>query len=418
MVQHLIEKLLNQKIGLDTSSVGKSVIFQAINHRMSRCGLKRIEDYWNKVQTCSEELQELIEKIVVPETWFFRDPEAFTALTQLTINEWLISNSGNVMQILSVPCSTGEEPYSIVMALLDNGLPLDRFNVEALDINRRALYKAKQAIYGTNSFRSHSLEFRDRYFQLQEESYQLIDCVRNKVRFKQGNLLLANHQPEEARYHVIFCRNLLIYFDPPTQQQALRKLNRLLVPNGLLFVGPAETYLARNNGFTSINIPMSFGYRKTAYRTKAIQQDQSNLKKKEKHATPSSDVKTKPVVKTELTTLIKSTLQIEDEDPNINLDLAISLADAGRLNEAAEICRSHLDKNQESSKAHFTLGLVYDALGYPKQAATCYRKTIYLEPDHIEALVHLALLADKEGNIDLARRLRLRAERAQSRTNK
>ncbi len=102
--------------------------------------------YWERVRGSRAELQALIEAVVVPETWFFRDREAFAALARLAREEWLPSApQTGCCRLLSLPCSTGEEPYSMAMALLDAGVPADRFRIDAVDISAAALAQAERA---------------------------------------------------------------------------------------------------------------------------------------------------------------------------------------------------------------------------------------------------------------------------------
>src|SRR5690348_15630053 len=115
------ESLLKNAMGLDTASIGSSCIERAVRHRMATIGLKQTDDYWQEVRRSKYELQELIEAVVVPETWFFRDREAFSALVRLVSEEWRPAHPARVLRLLSAPCSTGEEPYSMVMSLLDGG---------------------------------------------------------------------------------------------------------------------------------------------------------------------------------------------------------------------------------------------------------------------------------------------------------
>src|SRR5579862_4686307 len=115
------ETLLKETMGLDPASVGSSTIDRAVRRRMVRTGLARSEDYWQQLRSSNDELQELIEAVVVGETWFFRDPEAFAALVRLATEDGRPTPSTAVLRVLSVPCSTGEEPYSMVMSLLDGG---------------------------------------------------------------------------------------------------------------------------------------------------------------------------------------------------------------------------------------------------------------------------------------------------------
>ena len=155
-------ELLREAIGFDVRTVGHSVIEHALRGRMAACGTARMEDYWYELRRNNGELQELIESTVVSETWFFRDQEAFAALPKIVLKEWWPGNSGNVLRLLSVPCSSGEEPYSMAMALLQAGLAPRNFKIDAVDISARALAEATRANYAKNSFRGSEREFRAR----------------------------------------------------------------------------------------------------------------------------------------------------------------------------------------------------------------------------------------------------------------
>jgi chemotaxis protein methyltransferase WspC len=199
---------------------------------------------------------------VVPETWFFRNQEAFDTLARLAADKRGVGCPGNALRALSIPCCTGEEPYSIVMALTDAGFRPEEFLVDAVDISERAIARARLAVYGNNSFRGHNLSFRERYFRPVSEGYAQRDSVSARVNFRRGNLLSADPSLERGPYDFIFCRNVLIYFDRPTQSQVIGKLGQLLTPAGYLFVGPAEAFLAASSGFTPANEAMSFAFRK------------------------------------------------------------------------------------------------------------------------------------------------------------
>ena len=145
--------------------------------------------YYQKLICSEQEFTELVETVTVPETWFFRTHQSFTALEGIAKHEWLPTHPNDVLHILSVPCSTGEEPYSIAMTLLDCGFQPAQFIIDAVDINNRNHYTAKQALYTRNSFRNQDLSFRDRHFKKSGSAYQLADRVKHTVNFIQGNLL-------------------------------------------------------------------------------------------------------------------------------------------------------------------------------------------------------------------------------------
>lgn len=236
-IETIIETLLRQKIGLDASSIGSRTIARSVERRQAICGLPSKSSYLHRLQTSPQELEALIEAVVVPETWFFRDKEPFVCLSQYVKTEWM-PNSG-VLRVLSVPCSTGEEPYSIAITLLDSGLTPTQFCIDAVDISKQALFKAKQAIYSRKSFRGGSLQ-AGRYFQEIENGCEVRPFVRETVNFMHGNILKPSFL-SARKYQIIFCRNLLIYLESKARIEALQALDYALAPRGLLFVGSAET---------------------------------------------------------------------------------------------------------------------------------------------------------------------------------
>lgn len=147
-----VQHHLRDAIGLDIASIGIPAVRRAVHLRVAatRGDLAR---YFAYLKQTPSELQELIDAIVVSETWFFRDPASFAAVvTRLRERpEWVHPTSS--VRILSLPCSTGEEPYSIAMALLNAGLQAERFRIDAIDISARALSAAKLGLYRRHSFR-------------------------------------------------------------------------------------------------------------------------------------------------------------------------------------------------------------------------------------------------------------------------
>ena len=126
---------MKASIGLDAGSIGPPSIERAVQERLSACGLSDRQVYWERVRASATELQALIEAVVVPETWFFRDREAFATLASIGHERWLRAPADGVLRLLSLPSSTGEEPYSMAMALLDAGVPADRFRIDAVDVS-------------------------------------------------------------------------------------------------------------------------------------------------------------------------------------------------------------------------------------------------------------------------------------------
>ena len=396
------ENLLRRKMGLHAASIGSATIERSVKSRMADLGLKQAADYWGYLCASADELQELIEAVVVPETWFFRDPQAFAALVLLAAAE-----RRPVLRVLSVPCSTGEEPYSLVMSLLDAGFLPQQLHVDAVDISARALAVAKRGIYGSNSFRGANLAFRDKYFQPTANGYALEEQLRRHVTFHQKNLLSPDFGFRNESYDVIFCRNLLIYFDRPTQEKALKTLTGLLTPTGFLFVGPAEAFLASASGFTSVNQTMSFAFRRTAAKP-AVPRFRPR---------PPSKVVRQTILRPTRTAtpdIVPTPGPPSRNPPEAGLSAARRLADAGRLQEAATWCEADLVERGPSCETYYLLGLVSDAAGDRERAGVCYQKAIYLQPEHVEALTHLALMKEGQGDFGAAERLHKRARTVES----
>jgi chemotaxis protein methyltransferase WspC len=407
------ETLLKRAIGLDAASIGSSAVAHAVKTRMAACNLNDADAYLELVRASASELQALIEAVIVPETWFFRDREAFAALARVANEEWLPAHPDGTLRLLSLPCSTGEEPYTMAMALLDSGFPATRYRIDAVDISAQSLAHAQRAVYRKNSFRGAELAFRNRYFETTALGYCPREAVRRHVHFQQGNLFADDFAPQAEIYDSIFCRNLLIYFDRATQDRAVQVLRRLLKPRGVLFVGPSESGLLLSHDFVSSKVPLAFGFRR-------------------RDSTPGAVVPTSaPARIASPLTAGKSSVArpakpIEVPRPDMSasrpapissaLDEAFRLADLGHLVEAAQFCEAHLRTHTQSAPAFYLMGLIRAADDDLPAADQYYRKALYLDQNHHDAMVHLGLLLEKQGDATGAQVLRDRLLRLQQKT--
>ena len=420
MNQQKIENLLRKKIGLEAVSIGSNTIARVIHRRMEACGTREIETYFNLLQTSPEELEQLIEEAIVPETWFFRDRGPFVFLSQYVSSQWLLNNRGKMLRVLSVPCATGEEPYSIAIALMEAGLSCKNFTIDAVDISQKSLLKAKQGIYRQNSFRGMEQDFLKRYFTQIGNEYHLSDAVIRTVNFLQGNLLDPYFLIDKFAYDIIFCRNVLIYFDRAAIETTNIVLDRLLEPQGLLFVGHAETGQISSLRFEPVRYSFAFAFRK-------LQQEEKTKKRKEavplKPAAPKA-IEAKKLPASEHFNL-KTSGNIRDISPIAaqttpnspsnfpDLGAARRLADLGQLEAATALCETFLSQNRVSVEAYVLLGQVHQAAGKKEQAEQYFQRAIYLEPNCYEALIHLALLKESRGDIAGGAIIRQRIERLQ-----
>ncbi|KAF3887214.1 MULTISPECIES: CheR family methyltransferase [Nostocales] len=410
MPQSVIESLLKQKIGLDANSIGSSTIARAIYQRMADCRISTMAGYLGLLQESPQEWEAFVESVVIPETWFFRERESFNFLKDYVLSEWLANNSNRILQILSVPCSTGEEPYSIAIALLEAGLTAANFRIDAIDISKKSLQVAQQAIYSQYSFRGTSSFFQEQYFQLTETGYQLCQQVRSSVNFMQGNLADAHFLGTTPSYDIVFCRNLLIYFDRATKERTIGVLERLLTQKGLLFVGHGEAGWLLNTKFIPISQPMVFAYRKSGTSHASLKSNHCKTAVKKHHPTYKTALKP-PVTYNKQLITDGGKVQLLNESKEDMLQTARTLADRGCFQEATQQCNNYLKQNPSSAKAYVLLGQIQQATGQEEQAAQQFKKAIYLQPDCEEALIHLALLREHQGDETSAALLLQRIQR-------
>ena len=407
MIEH-IERLLKSRIGLDAESVGRSVIERAVRQRMSALGQQNLEGYWTTLGGSPREQQALVEAVVVPETWFFRYPESFNALASLAQERHAHLHGARPLRLISLPCSSGEEPYSIAMTLLDTGFTAEQFQIDALDVSDKVLDQARQGLYGRNSFRGDALAFRERFFQEQATGGFLLDArVRSCVRLRTGNLLAPGLFAGEPGYDFVFCRNLLIYFDRQTQVRVLELLKRQLQEGGTLFIGPAEASLASQNGLQALGRQQTFAFR-MAEAKPVVSQPPRPTSSRTRPATvvaprPAPPSRSRPAART-LNAAAPAVVAMD-----IWTEVA-NLANAGRTAEARQRSEQHLQQNGPSAAAYYWLGLICDSAGQGDQACAYYRKAIYLEPQHREALTHLAAHLQAQGDEAGAQRLYRRAQ--------
>lgn len=419
-----IEALLHRTMGLDAASIGSASIQRAVQQRLVAREISDVDRYLEELNRNPEECQELIESVVVPETWFFRHREAFDVLTRVAREPRLPATGP--LRVLSLPCSTGEEPYTIAMTLLDAGLSRAQFRIDAMDISARSLERAQQALYTRNSFRGDGLEFRDRYFVPAGTRWRLRSEVQEAVNFVQGNLFDEDVAGElVADYDAVFCRNLLIYFDRAKQDHAIGVLSRLLSPKGWLFVGPSETAVLPGRGFVSGGVPRAFAYRPNGA-VPAAEKPVSDgatftaasptVRKTAVRQSSPPAARPQPLPFRNVVRVTKPSAPAPAPSSSLpdDLEAAQRLADQGQLAEAAKRCEAHLKAQGPAATAYYLLGLVRDAAGGHQEAAELYRKALYLDPRHEQALVHLAVLLQDRGNDQEAERLFERARRLEN----
>ena len=417
----MIESLLEKRIGLSTESVSSDIIAKAVQSRMQARGIAALDAYLAELRAAPAEWAELIELSIIPETWFFRNHQSFQFLRRCLKTEWLPLRSVRQFRALSLPCSTGEEPYSIGITALESGLPEQAITIDAVDVSAKGLQKASAGLYGRESFRNKELDamLRQRYFSEVNGKFQIQEHVRRIVRFQQGNLLDSTLLAGEKAYDVIFCRNVLIYLGSAAKQATIRLLDRLLAETGILFVGHAERPAFADTPFEWVQEPSVFACR----RPKIIQPQalalQASAALKELPAaaplpTPTFERRKQPPPAP--ATMPKAHASVAERRQQTDQTAAILnnarlLADQGQLNAAMTLCDNVLKTCPAHVQAHFLKGLIYQALRDEYKAEEWFNKTVYLDRTHDEALSYLAVLADYRGERERAALLRQRIER-------
>jgi chemotaxis protein methyltransferase WspC len=401
LMNHELAVLLKGAMGLDVASLGAAAVTRAVQSRMEACGHSDMAQYLEFARGSAEELQQLVETIVVPETWFMRDPQAFVLLAKWAVDSWWPKNPHGPLRLLSLPCSTGEEPYSMAMTLLAAGFPVDRVSIDAVDISAASLAVARHGVYGSNSFRGEDLAYRTAYFEAAGRAWRLGTSVQAQVRFQQGNLFADDLLAGAAGYDAIFCRNVLIYFDRETQDRAVGVLRRLLAPQGLLFVGPSETSLLLSHDFAAQKAPLAFAFQ--------------NRNAARVPQTPTVAVAPLMHPRRQPRPPATSSYEPRQAAKSNALPQAAALADAGRFAEATALCEQHVTEVGPSAAAFRLSAMIFASAGNPDAAATNYRSALYLDPDDYESLIHLGLLLEKRGDAAGAKVLQLRARRLETR---
>jgi chemotaxis protein methyltransferase WspC len=402
-MQQALEALLKEAMGLDSASIGASAVERAVQLRMEASNLPDLRMYIEFARASEAELQQLIETIVVPETWFWRDPQAFDLLSRWVFESWLPKNPQGPLRLLSLPCSSGEEPYSMAMTLLEAGFPAGRLSIDAVDISERAIALARRAVYGKNSFRGVELSFREHYFDAIDGAWHLHESVRSHVRFQQSNLFARDFLPGAERYDAIFCRNVLIYFDRETQDFAVAVLERLLAAKGIVFVGPSETSLLLSHGFESIKAPLAFAFQRCG--TVSVAQKPA--------ARVTALTRVRPPMPRQ--SLASVPVEFQATDQSSGFDEAEALADAGLFPEAEALCIARAKQFGPAARAFRLIAMIRAEAGDLDAAAANYRSALYLDPNDYEALIHLGLLLEKRGDASGANVMFGRARRIESR---
>ena len=237
--------VVGQRCGLTFDALSEAGLAAALAKRMQATGSATASGYFTFLIGDGGEFQELVALLTVNETYFFREPAQLTLLVDVLVPRLLIGRgAGRPVRILSAGCSTGEEPYSIAIALKEKfGESVGHLaSIVAADIDHRALEVARRAEYGDYSFRALSPALRDRHFARGDGRRHLLhESVRSLVEFHSFNLLSPQYPEALFGFDVVFFRNVSIYFDAATRKAILANLHAIMTESGALILGASET---------------------------------------------------------------------------------------------------------------------------------------------------------------------------------
>ncbi|RDD63626.1 CheR family methyltransferase [Ferruginivarius sediminum] len=199
-------------------------------------------------------LDDVVEAMTTNESFFFRDNKPFDQFREFVLPALMSARStSRSIRIWSAACSSGQEPYSLAMILKEMGARLEGWNIEILgtDISRAILKRARDGIYSQLEVqRGLPIQLLAKYFDQRGDQWQVKEEIRHMVQFREHNLL--GEPPAAGRFDVVFCRNVLIYFDQATKAQVLAKVAKAMAGDGYLTLGGAETVLGVSDHFRTI----------------------------------------------------------------------------------------------------------------------------------------------------------------------
>ncbi len=253
-----------EKSGIFVPDTKKYFIENRLAGRVQENNLNSFEDYiyFVKYGTNGNEFARLIDAVTTNETFFFRESRHFGVFFDFIIPELTGNKGKSALKVWSAACSTGEEPYTIMMMHLEKKT-LTRMDVFASDISEGVLHSARKAVYKSYSVRNVPEPYLRKYFGINGGDYDLVDQVKNAVRFVNINLMDEKNMKTMNDMDIIFCRNVLIYFDDKAKQKVVSHLYNSLRPGGFLIVGSTESLHNITRAFKPVIVNGVIVYRRT-----------------------------------------------------------------------------------------------------------------------------------------------------------
>ncbi len=220
---------------IDLNAYKERQMRRRIDTLIKRHNMTTYDQFVNSIKTDQKLFEEFVNYLTINVSEFYRNPDQWRILDEEII-PMLINKFGNNLKIWSAACSTGDEPYSLVMAFSKH-IPINKVKIIATDIDNQVLDKARMGLYNAKSIAAVPEEFKQKYFKQIGPSFQISDDIKKQVEFKKHNLLKDSY-PQGC--HLIVCRNVVIYFTDEAKDDIYAEFNKSLVKGGLLFIGSTE----------------------------------------------------------------------------------------------------------------------------------------------------------------------------------
>ncbi len=418
----LFQKLLVETCGLRFDEGRNQSLHEALWQRLQHRGYESYREYYNLLKFHPEgrlEIRELFDLVTIGETYFFRNKAQFDVLMRSVLPEIIqrkADSEDRCIRVWSAGCSRGDEAYSIAIAILEVFPSVEELRIAILgtDINRKSLACSEEGVYGEKDIGHLPKEYLEKYFKRQGPSYYLRDDVKQLVEFEYHNLARDPCFHEKMQnVDILFCRNVIIYFDPETTQRVIENFYNCLARDGYLFLGHTESLWQITNRFERVEFPQTFIYKK---RLGPIQEDAM----RPFMAVPEIDIEdftfsTVPAEAFQVEPFLHSprqqaedaarqadrpseTVFVSSPAPTVGQDKkhiltglseATRLANEARYKEAADILGKIVQEDNLSVEAYYLLGVLSYKSGDLKEAEAQFKKVIYVAPDSVLAYFNL-----------------------------
>ncbi|MDD5209180.1 MAG: hypothetical protein PHV36_07320 [Elusimicrobiales bacterium] len=374
----------------------------------------------------SGQLDTLASHLTIHETYFWREPLVFDALCGRILPELVRARAGGEkrLRLWSAGCATGEEPYSLAIALRRVVPDPENWHITILatDISPRVLRKAAAGVYGDWSFRNVPPWLKEKYFLPKEKGrYEVVPEIRKMVTFAYLNLaedIYPSPLNNTNAMDIIFCRNVTMYFTPESTAKVGRNFFRALVGGGCLMVGASELSQQVFNIFTPVNFPGAIVYRKEDRETRnfpALSAEEA-LPGAENFALlpgPASAAGQETLAPRPVENVIVRAVEVPaarpapqvavETPPALSLEVR-ALANQGRLTEALALCEKAIAANKMNPGLHFLCAIILQELDRSVEEASSLKRTLYLDPDFAPAYYSLGNLMLRRGDVPAAQK--------------